>query len=311
MDTPAPPAAGNCARCGVYCDTFPTRVGNQGFCSSCSTLFQNWPYPQWLKLSLALLLLLLVVALLHGRTYFHAGRVMYIGERFVNQRRYTEALPYLKEALRVAPRSDKAVLLTAKAALLTGDMQTADSALQGHDHGKFEDANKPEFREVNALWNRAESAITKAVQASKLEDQDGNEVEAARLMHEAASMYPEMKSLALAAKVYDAGTAFARQDYDSFLATSELVWKEQPAPNTAAGVASALACEYAVTGDPAYRQQSEDMLAKARQLAQNNAETNKFLDEFTERNKYRLDSRQIITRHEFDRRFRGGKSPVE
>jgi hypothetical protein len=201
--------------------------------------------------------------------------------------------------------------LTAKAALLIGDIQTADAALQGHDHGRFEDANKAEFKEVNALWNRAQAAMGKAVQASKLEDQDGKEAEAARLMHEAASAYPEMKGLAIAAEAYDEGVAFARQDYDSFLEISQRVFKEQPAPNTAAGVASALACKYAVSGNPAYRQQSEDMLAKARQLAQGDAEANKSLDEFTERNKYRLDTRQIITKHEFDRRFRGGKNPVE
>ena len=75
-----------------------------------------------------MVLVLLGVALIHGEKYFRAGRMMYKGERLVQEKRYSEALPYLKETLKIAPRSDKAVLLTAKAALLTGDTQTAGAA---------------------------------------------------------------------------------------------------------------------------------------------------------------------------------------
>jgi hypothetical protein len=50
------------------------------------------------------------------------------------------------------------------------------------------------------------------------------------------------------------------------------------------------------------------MLEKARQLAQGSAESMKVLDEFAERNRYRLESRQIISKAEYDRRFRSGKT---
>jgi len=121
---------------------------------------------------------------------------MYIGERLVGERQYGQALPYLRETLRIAPGSDKAVLLTAKAALLVGDVQTAGQALQGHNGGHFEDANK-DFHEQ--IWNRATRAVEAAQQAAKLAEQEGHAAEAAHLMHEAASAYPESRDLAVAA----------------------------------------------------------------------------------------------------------------
>jgi hypothetical protein len=75
-------------------------------------------------------------------------------------------------------------------------------------------------------------------------------------------------------------------------------------------LASALSCKYAVTGDVSYRRRSEEALAKALQFAQSDPETLKVIQEFVDRNKYRLETRQIITKTEYDRRFRSGK-PAE
>lgn len=299
-----------CGRCNSYIGDSPgvVEIGNLRFCAACAPLVKDWGYPQWLKFSLAGLLVLLVVSLAHGRKYFRAGREMYVGEHLVTQGRYTDALPHLQETLRIAPASDKASLLAAKAALLSGDVASANKALQGHNGGRFEDADKPEFKEVNSLWNRATGALEKADRASKLEEQDGKEMEAAQLMHEAALGYPEMPALAFAAESFEEGVAFVRHDYDAFLAIAEKQWKAQSMPQTAAAVASALACKYAVTQDLSYRQRSEEMLEKARQLANGNLEALKNLDEFAERNHFRLESRQIIGREEYNRRFRSEKT---
>jgi Tetratricopeptide repeat len=295
-----------CARCNAYIGSSAdsAQIGTLRFCPTCAPLIKDWDYPQWLKLTLAALLLLLVASLAHGRKYFKAGREMYIGEHLVKQGRYTSALPHLQETLRIAPASDKAALLAAKAALLSGDVASANQALQGHNGGRFENAEKPEFKEVDNLWNRATSALMKAQRAEKLEEQDGKEIEAAQLMHEAASEYPEMPALAFAAESFEEGVAFFKRDYDAFLTIAERLWKQQNLPETAAAMASALACKYAITADIRYRQQSEEMLEKARQLAHGNAEALKGLDEFGERNHYRLESREIISKQEYDRRFR-------
>jgi tetratricopeptide (TPR) repeat protein len=299
-----------CARCNSYIGSSSgvIQIGNLRFCAACAPLIKDWDYPQWLKLSLAGLVLLLIASLAHGRKYFQAGREMYIGEHLVSQGRYASALPHLQETLRIAPASDKASLLAAKAALLNGDVSSANKALQGHNGGRFDNADKPEFKEVNSLWNRATSALEKAEQAAKLEEQDGKEIEAARLMHEAASAYPEMPALAFAAEAYEEGVAFFKHDYDAFLAIAEKQWKQQSSSQTAGALASALACKYAVTANAAYRQRSEEMLERARQLAQGNVEILKNLDEFAERNRYRLETRQIISKQEYDLRFRSAKT---
>src|SRR6266850_1391005 len=299
-----------CARCNTYIGSSSdaVQIANLRFCSACGPLIKDWDYPQWLKISLVAVLLLLVVALAHGRKYFHAGREMYVGERPVDEVRYAEALPHLQESLRIAPRSDKAALLAAKAALLSGDYGSASNALQGNDCGHFEDADKPEFREVESLCKRATGALAKAEQAAKLQNQDGKEIEAARLMHEAASAYPQFQYLSFVAEAYDEGVAFVRKDYDAFVAIAEKQWKERPLANTAAALASALACKYATTGDNSYRQRSEEMLQRSREMAKDNPEAMKSLDEFAERNRYRLESRKIISKQEYDRLFRSGKN---
>ena len=257
-----------CARCGVSAaDNGEHAVfGKLPLCPNCARHITDWPYPTWLKASLAALLVLLVVALIHGRQYFHAGRAMYKGERLVDEGRYSEALPYLTETVRIAPQSDKAVLLTAEAALKAGDIETAGKALDGHAGGHFENADDPMFVEVQNLWNRALAAAKKADDASKLAQQEGHAEEAARMMHDAAASYPEAPGLAISAKMFDGGAAYERKDYDSFLAISLKEWKEMPNSRTAAVLASALACKYAVTGDISLRKQSEEMLHSASQL---------------------------------------------
>ena len=303
------PQAAKCARCGaLVADGVVPAAGQPNLCSACRQLVNDWPYPQWLKASLVVLLVLLGVALIHGQKYFRAGRTMYKGERLVDEKRYAEALPYLKETLKIAPRSDKAVLLTAKAALLTGDMQTASAAFDGHDGGRFENGKDTQFLEVSAIWSRSLDAMKKAQAASKLVAEDGHYVEAARMMHEAATQYPEMPGLHLAAEYYDAGLAFEQKDYDKFLAISEKAWKEHPDADSASGMASALGCKYAVTGDESFRQRSEGMLQRALEMAKGNPEELKSLNEFSERNKYRLETRLILTKIEYDKRFRSGSA---
>src|SRR5437016_6041791 len=63
-----------CVRCGASSGVTDFQlVGKQPLCPPCGQLVQDWPYPTWLKLGLACVLALLVVALINGRKYFHAG----------------------------------------------------------------------------------------------------------------------------------------------------------------------------------------------------------------------------------------------
>ena len=301
-----------CARCSTFIgENGGTQMGPVRLCGTCAAMVQDWPYPQWLKLSLAALLLMLVFALIHGRKYFEAGKSLYRGEQLVEKGQYQQALPYLKETLKIAPDSDKGALLTAKAALLAGDVETAAKALEGHNGGKFENADKPEFREVNDLWSRANRAIDQLQQAAKLEEQDGNEIAAAKLAHSAAALYPQLLHMDIMIDRYDEGVAFANKDYSTFLSLAEKGWNAMPAAGTAAMLASALACKYAVTGEAVYRQRSEEMLAKAKELSQGDKEILAGLAEFEERNRYRLESRQVISKSEYNRKFRSAKGTAQ
>lgn len=301
-----------CARCKAKAEDtgsadFPVVKGIP-LCPNCQQQVQNWPYPVWLKASLAFLLILLAVALVHGRKYFHAGRLMYAGERLVEVGKYKEAEPLLKEADDFAPQSDKASLLLAKTALHIGDIRTAQKALQAHQAGHYESSG--DFQEVSGLWNRATDALKKAEEASELEGQSGKAEEAEALMRQAAAEYPEMPQLAAEIPYFEGGSAFYRKNYDRLLSIEEANWKAQPAlPVAAASLAGALSCKYAVTGDATFRTRTEEMMEKARQLSQGNQQAEESYQEYAERIKYRMDTRVIIDKTEYDRRFRSGKGP--
>lgn len=269
-------------------------------------MVSDWPYPKWLKLSLAGLLVLLAIALIHGRKYFEAGKNLYIGEAFVEDGNYAKALPYLQKALSVAPNSDKAALLAAKSALKIGDVQSAQKALFGHDNGKFEDGSNGDFVEVQRMWNRATSALKKAQNASELEEREGKEIEANRLMHEAAAEYPQSPQIQELVNYTEEGEAFARKDFDRFVELTRKQWEKAPGAASASILASALACKFAVTNDPVYRREAESMLAKAQELSKSDKESEEEFAEYAPRIEYRLKSREIITRTEYDRRFRSG-----
>jgi tetratricopeptide (TPR) repeat protein len=281
---------------------FPV-IGKHPFCSECQKKFYEKPYPQWLKLGLAFLVLLLFAALVHGRKYFQVGREMYVGEKLENQHRYRDAIPHLEQTVRVAPDSDKAVLLLAKAYLLTGNPAPAHQILTAHKQGGFEDT--AEFRDVNSIYSRATNALGEAIKAGEISQKSGNAEDGAALMHKAAAEYPEMSQLSDEARYFDGSVAFEHKDYDQFLEISETLWTAHSSSSQYAAVlASALACKYATTGDPAWRQKAEAMLEKSRQLAQPSPDEMKSYAEYSERIRYRLDSRQIIDKPEYDRKFR-------
>jgi len=110
---------------------------------------------------------------------------------------------------------------------------------------------------------------------------------------------------------YDGGVAFAKKDYDTFLSLANKNWDQLQSASTAMSVASALDCKYAITGDPQYRQHSEDMMARARQMAAGDKEIMAELTEFEDRHNYRLRTRQIITKSEYDQKFRSIKETAQ
>jgi len=213
---------------------------------------------------------------------------------------YRTAAGHFAEVVKVKPTEQKVVLSGAKADLLTGDLSGAQQFLKMRQNYEADNL----FEEVNGMWKRATDALDKEVEAGKLVESHQDE-KAARLMHEASAEYPESQEMAEAALMLDAGLAFVHKDYDTFLRLSQDTLKNAPDdPNAMGAVASALACKYVVTGNAVFRDQAEEMLARAQTLAERNAESKASFAEYAERIRYRIDKRDIIDKDEYDRRFR-------
>jgi hypothetical protein len=258
------------------------------------------PFPGWLKVSLAGLLVLLAVALWTGRPYFTAGRHLVLAERALDQNDFATANFHFGEVLKVGPTSQKVVLLGVKAGFLSGDVEQGQRFLSQRD--SFSEGAL--FTEVNELVDRVTDAFKKMTQAVA-QDSLGHTQDAARLMNEASREYPQSSQLAVNALILDGGAAYSRKDYDAFLRSARAAMERVPdSPTLVAGVASALACKYAVTGNPEFRHEAERLLLQAQTLSLRSPEERARFDEYAERIRYRLESRVIIDKPEYDRRFR-------
>ena len=290
-----------CGICKVdYGSSDLPSIGGGPVCANCAVALYERPYPTWLKLSLAGLLLLLGGSLLLGIPYFRAGRHLVLAERALDRKDYEKSDLQFAEVLRASPTNQKVVLLGAKASLMAGDIEQAQKFLklrENYEPGEF-------FTEVNDMWNHALDANDKAGRAAKLAAANKDE-EAAQLMHQASSEYPQSKDIAALALNLDGAVAFDNKDYDALLRITQAAIQMTPDDPQAEGfVASALACKYAVTGDPEFRKQAEETLQKAEALARKSPEEMASFKEYAERIRYRLNSRVIIDKVEYDRRFR-------
>jgi hypothetical protein len=100
-----------------------------------------------------------------------------------------------------------------------------------------------------------------------------------------------------------AGAAFDSHDYDGFLAREQDILKLRPADSfSEAGVASAYACKYAVSGDETQKAAALAHLEKAQKAGGDPAA----FKEYEGRIRYRLATREIIDKKEYDRRFPQG-----
>lgn len=285
------------------------RLSGVPMCERCVRQFRERPFPGWLKLAFVGLLLLLAASLHHGRPYFEAGRKLVRAERLMEARQFGPASALLTDVLKVAPDSEKVILLKVKADLLSGHYNEASALAEQHKDRKFKNAL---IKEINQIFERATQALTKAQEATARLGEDKSE-EAARLMREASTTYPEYPELADGADRYEASAAFDRKEYDRYLAISEKLATRNPDdPDDAARLANALACRYALRGEESVKQRTLAMLDKALALSAKDPEAQARLEGVADRIRYRLESRQIISRKEYERRFgtakRGSKS---
>ena len=276
-----------------------TKVSNTPFCPPCHEKLYTTEFPGWLKAGLVALAALFVFALYHGRPYFAAEAELVRGERLNDAHKYAEAVPHLEAAFAVAPASQHSVLALGKALYLSGNFPRAGKILEAH--GSFD--TSAEFSEVQAISDRVSLALDEANKAG--EAYQGKQYdEAVKHMQVAAAQYPEYPSFLQELESIRVGAAFDRKDYDEFVRLSEAQYKRDPRSAEANSMlASAVACKYAASGDASYRQKAEDLLKAADEFSKT-AEERKSFEEYAPRIRYRLDSRVIIDRDEYNRRFR-------
>jgi hypothetical protein len=291
-----------CSKCATdYGSSELPQVGGLPFCATCRDALYSRTLPKWLAATVVGLFALLTFGWFHGVKFFRTEKSLILAERLIDKKQYAAAIPPLETVLPAAPNCEKCILLFAKAEMLLGNPATAYKALQKHNNGRFE--NSALASEVTSIADRIAAANKKYNEAVEL-DRKHQWEDAARKMREASKQYPEQTQLAYAAESMEEGVPFEKQDYDGFLKLTEAHWNSGPQDFMRAGaLASALACKYAVTGDPQFLARSEEMLQKAHELAQTPDEL-KVFTEYEERIRYRLKSREIIDTDEYNRRFR-------
>ncbi len=99
------------------------------------------------------------------------------------------------------------------------------------------------------------------------------------------------------------GLAFDESNYDEFLSCAKIMCKKYPNETmNIASVASAYACKYVETGNEEYQTEALDNLSKAKKMA--NDDPN--FREYEERILHRIDTKDIISREEFVKRYPAG-----
>jgi hypothetical protein len=268
-------------------------------CMLCEPRLRNREFPRWIVASALALVAALGASLWVGQVYVDAAVAMVKAERELEAKHPAEASRLLARTLELAPDSAKAGHLKIKADLLAGDPDAALELIDVYGDREGDDKLVAEINEILKRVNAAGEKVEAAVELAK-----GNRSsEALVLVREAAQLYPEWGMTAQIIEKLEASVAFEAKDYDRFLTLSEAAAEKHPDSRHTAAVASALATKYAETGEDGYRARSEETLERARSLAATDAERAEF-DEYSERIRHRLTSREIIEKDEYDRRYR-------
>lgn len=293
-----------CARCEADGGSmeYATTAGAP-MCHTCREHVYNWPFPLWLRAGLALTCALLIFALVVGDKYFKAGRNLYRGTRLVDTGQYEAAIPLLKPVVSAAPNCEKCILLLAIAHLKSGDPAAADIVIQAHNGGRFSNDESLLVDKVKEQFSHYDRAA-EFLKAASEQDEKGDTAAAEASIRQAHAAYPEWKVVDVFEADIQAGKAFTAKDYPAFLAIERKQMEQFPDnAMRIAGVASALAAMYASTNDDQYRVEAEQLLSRAKQLSTTQQMKDAYA-EYEERILYRLRTKDIIDKPEYDKRFR-------
>jgi hypothetical protein len=248
------------------------------------------------------LVALLALDLAWGARYWAPARDYVRAKRESAAGHWAEAAALLTGVLVKAPGSEPALLLKIKAELLKGDPAAAQADIQRFGDRKTKD---PLIGEINAILPRVDRAFRKVEEARKFAERYQDK-EALAAMEEAATAYPESAWVVAQRDVARANVAFYQGDYVRFTDEATKLHTSHPDdPEITLMLASGFAAQYAKTGDESLAALSRASLEQG--LEQSNGEQRKQLLEYAEHIRYRLATREIISREEFARRKANGE----
>jgi hypothetical protein len=186
-------------------------------------------------------------------------------------------------------------ILGANRALAAGDINRGAALFEAAS------VRLPEIKELSVLHG--------LYKAQKLLGEDKNEEALAVVRKTKATAPPQMANMFQQVELMsEIGVSFDQHDYDMFLTKSEELANLVPnEPRAIGGVASAYACKFAQTGDPKFRTKALEQLERAKSIPSNDDD----FAEFENRIQFRLQTREIIDRDEFQKRFPNGWHPEQ
>lgn len=255
----------------------------------------------WQWIAAAAVVLALLGGAYYGYRYWQVRRDVKAAERLVADGKPAEAAALLDATLARSPESSQALLLKMKAEFLSGNWRGAGELFE-RNAGR---TVKGELAaEVNTIAQRAHTAVQRHGEA-KLLFERGELDKAELLLTEAVGLYPESQEIRESLETVQGSQAFQKKDYARFVEIAERGAERRPdSPTALALLASALSAQYAATGEARYRERAEQALEAARKLAEPIPPARAAYEEYSERIRHRLQTREIIDRAEYDRRFR-------
>jgi tetratricopeptide (TPR) repeat protein len=196
----------------------------------------------------------------------------------------------------------EAGLLRFKAEILAGeidDLAETGNRLSGRT---FEESSL--FWEVQALTKNVDAALEKMGKARELVEHK-KEIAAEKFLLETSALWPQAKFIKIKYLWLRGGNEFDRKDFATAAKTYEEAYRLSPDdPMQTMGYASARSLRYALTGEEKYKQEALTAVEKARGMCLSSPVLAEPFEEYRERIMYRLDTREILSKEEYDSRFR-------
>jgi len=299
-ETRAAPDPAVCACCGARGSAAWPRLAGIAVCEPCAAGLRNRELPRWLRVSLAALLLLAVLSGAYGWKYWQAEASFLRAQRALSAGQYDVASDRLAEVLAIAPGSEPAFLQKIRADLLS---ERFDAAWSANDAAKNRKFRSKELGALNVVIERVEKAMDEVKTAHEAEQ--NRDLSGAVWHAELATKdFPESRTIASYLLQLRGKVAFDAHDYDAVVRYGEEAVKLAPDGFlNHAMLTGGFAAQFAVSGDPELEQRARKELEATGQLAES-ADQGAAFDSFRERIEHRLRTREILSREEYEQRFR-------